>query len=233
MKHQYLKLALFGAAMALHSMIYALEVKGMQVDTSIKLQAPAGCAVIKSWHGEYTDMDGTRRSQMHRGLDIVASKGTPVIAAAPGKVIYKDKQASGGNSLLVWHGPDIHGNQVISYYVHLNEFKTEKDAIVQRGDVIGTLGDTGSNMPQSGTPHLHFEVLIYPNEDFQWFFGWLRGFTTVSPNYFSYPILSLSNITVVVPKHYPVWQAAQDYGDGNWVSTKKFMGFTFPLICDR
>ena len=171
---------------------------------------------------------------MHRGLDIVAPKGAPVIAAAPGKVIYKDQQTAGGNSLMVWHGQDTHGNHVISYYTHLNEFKTEKDNIVKRGEVVGTLGDTGTNMPKSLTPHLHFEVLIYPDADLNyWFTGFLRGFTTVSPNYFSYPIPTIPDSTVTVPTHYAVWNKALDYGDDDWESAQSFKGFTFPLCCDE
>jgi murein DD-endopeptidase MepM/ murein hydrolase activator NlpD len=212
----------------------ALEVKGMQVDVNFKMQAPSGCAEIKSWHGDQIDMDGTRRDQMHRGLDIVAPLGTPVIAAAPGKVIYKDKQGPGGNSLMVWHGQDVHGNHTISYHSHFDEFKVGNDAIVKRGDVIGTLGATGSNMPRSGTPHLHFEVLIYPDAEFKyWFTGFLRGFTTVSPNYFSYPIAQVTGSKINVPVHYPVFVKTLDYGDGDWINKNIFTGFTFPLGCSE
>ncbi len=221
-----------GIFMMTCSSTWALEVKGMQVDISIKLQAPTGCAEIKSWHGDFSDMDGTKRDQMHRGLDIVAPLGTPVISAAPGKVIYKDKQAAGGNSLMIWHGQDVHGNHVISYYAHLGEFKIEKDAIIKRGDTVGTLGASGNNMPRSGTPHLHFEVLIYPDAEFKfWFTGFLRGFTTVSPNYFSYPITKGTESSVTVPRNYPIWNAAFDYGDANWNKDSNFTGFSFPLIC--
>lgn len=220
------------AIMIIHTSAIALEVKGMQVDVNIKMQAPSGCAEIRSWHGDQIDMDGMRRDQMHRGLDIVAPLGTPVIAAAPGKVIYKDKQGAGGNSLMIWHGQDVHGNHTISYHSHFNEFKVDKDAIVKRGDVIGTLGATGSNMPRSGTPHLHFEVLIYPDADFKyWFTGFLRGFTTVSPNYFGYPITRAVGTKITIPVHYPVWDKTLDYGDGDWLDKKIFTGFTFPLVC--
>lgn len=231
MKNNYSFIGL-SVLMMTHSTIWALEVKGMQVDVSIKLQAPSGCAEIRSWHGDFSDMDGAKRDQMHRGLDIVAPLGTPVIAVAPGKVIYKDKQSAGGNSLMIWHGQDVHGNHAISYYAHLGKFKTDKDANIKRGDVIGTLGATGNNMPRSGTPHLHFEVLIYPDAEFKyWFTGFLRGFTIVSPNYFCYPITKVSGTMVKVPLHYPVWDKNLDYGDSVWPDKKNFTGFTFPLLC--
>ena len=133
---------------------------------------------------------------------------------------------------MIWHGEDIHGNQVISYYTHLLEFLTDKDALVVRGEVIGKLGATGSNMPRSRTPHLHFEVLIYPDAEFKyWFTGFLRGFTTVSPNFFSYPITVLKDAVITPPTHYPIWNSSINYGDLNWVEDRRFNGFTFPLLC--
>ena len=228
MKYKFIFVWLFLS----NSSIWALDVKGMQADKNFKLQAPPGCGQIQSWHGDYSDLDGTRRDSMHRGLDIVAPLGKQVIAAAPGKVIYKQNQTSGGNSLMIWHGEDIHGNQVISYYTHLLEFLTDKDALVVRGEVIGKLGATGSNMPRSRTPHLHFEVLIYPDAEFKyWFTGFLRGFTTVSPNFFSYPIIALKDAVITPPTHYPIWNSSINYGDLNWVEDRRFNGFTFPLLC--
>jgi murein DD-endopeptidase MepM/ murein hydrolase activator NlpD len=214
--------------------IWAFDVKGMLVDESFKLQAPPACGQIQSWHGDYSDLDGSRRDNIHLGLDIVAPLGNLIIAAAPGRVIYQHKQIEGGNSLMILHGKDIHGNQVISYYAHLLEFKTNKNAVVGRGEVIGKLGDTGSNMPQSRTPHLHFEVLIYPDaENKYWLTGFWRGVTAVSPNFFSYPIVATKDRLINAPTHYPIWNNSIDYGDSNWIEDKRFNGFTFPLLCSE
>lgn len=203
---------------------YALEVKGISVDTSYKMEAPPGCGEIKSWHGDYTDLDGSTRREMHRGIDIVAPKGTPVIAAAPGRVVYRANQHAGGNALMIYHGADIHGNHVISYYAHLLEFKVERDAVVKRGDVIGLLGDTGNNMPQSRTPHLHFEVLIYPDGEMRyWFTGFLRGFRTVSPNYFVYPINGEQNPSL---RSLPTYSSISEN-----IEEAQFNGLTFPVAC--
>lgn len=206
----------------------ALEVKGITADVNYKIQALPGCGEIRSWHGDFTDIDGNGRRDMHRGLDIVAPKGAEIIAPAPGKVIYKDKQHAGGNSLMIYHGADKYGNHVISYYAHLQEFKVEKDGMVKRGEPIGTLGDTGNNMPKSRTAHLHFEVLIYPDAEFKyWFTGFLRGFTTVSPNYFFYP---LESTEVRKKGFFPTLSDAsgvyEDIAQG-----LKFLGFTYPLLC--
>jgi murein DD-endopeptidase MepM/ murein hydrolase activator NlpD len=220
-------LLLIGLSMLFASSGRALEVKGIKTDTSFRIKAPNGCGVIRSWQGDDYDMDGTRRNEPHRGLDIVAPKGTPVVAAASGRVIYRDTQIAGGNALLIWHGSDLFGNRVISYYVHMNEFNVAKDQLVRRGEVIGTVGNTGSNLPRSRTPHLHFEVLIYPSDSPHFFFGWLRGFTTVSPNYFIFP-LPAANAESQRPTFGP-WQDGADYGDAEG----RFTGFTFPLLCSE
>jgi murein DD-endopeptidase MepM/ murein hydrolase activator NlpD len=202
--------------------VLALEVKGITVDLNYKMKAPPSCGEIKSWHGDFTDIDGIRRQNMHRGLDIVAPKGTEIVAPAPGKIIYKDKQYAGGNALMIYHGADRHGNHVISYFAHLQESKIDRDMKVKRGEVIATLGDTGNNMPRSRTAHLHFEILLYPDADFKyWFTGFLKGFTTVNPNYFS---RSLEEKNIDYPK-FRIDMQDQDS------ASEIFTGFSFPLKC--
>lgn len=219
------------AAIVVPAAAMAIEVKGITTDEALRVVAPPSCGTIKSWHGDTLDIDGRTRSKKHRGLDIVAPRGTPVIAAAPGKVIYRGTKRQGGNSLMVWHGADRQGNRVISYYVHLDEFKVEKDAVVQRGQLLGTLGATGQNMPRSRTPHLHFEVLVYPMDEPLMLFDWLIGFNTVSPNYFMHPLPpdGGANQQKMFPAWTPEVSAATEagYSDGG----KHFTGFTFPLEC--
>lgn len=232
-KQRSLHFAIFCTLTLLCSMSKALEVKGITTNTQLRIAAPGDgkCGVIKSWQGEFGDIDGAMRNVAHRGLDIVALKGTPVIAAAPGKVIYKDKQFEGGNSLLIQHPFDEFGNNVISYYVHMDSFtNVELGQIVSRGQEIGKLGDTGNSMPRSKTPHLHFEVLIYPEEPLRFVFGWLRGFTTVSPNYFTFPLPAVDALNKNNTKtSFPVWHNDIDYKDK--VEPLKFTGFTFPIAC--
>lgn len=211
--------------MSLPAHATTIEVQGILADVQMRIQAPSGCGQIRSWYGQMQDMDGVMRNSVHRGLDIVALARTPIRAAAPGKVIYQEKQWAGGNSLLIWHNKDHFGNRVISYYAHLQEFKTELGKTVERGEVIGLLGATGNNMPKSGTPHLHFEVLIYPEDEPAFRFGWLRNFTTVSPNYFYFPLPKKSGEQA--NGEFLPWHSGLDYGDGSGL----FSGFTFPLVC--
>ena len=59
-----------------------LQVQGIHANVQMRIQAPAGCGQVRSWHGEMQDMDGVMRSSVHRGLDVVAPAGTLIRAAA-------------------------------------------------------------------------------------------------------------------------------------------------------
>ncbi len=89
------------------------------------------------------------RLGMHFGLDIAGLKGTPVVATADG-VITKSGFGSGyGNMVKI-----DHGNGFETIFGHLNSRKVKRGQKVERGDVIGTLGNTG----RSTAPHLHYEI---------------------------------------------------------------------------
>ncbi len=89
----------------------------------------------------------------HRGVDIASTEGNPVVSTADGKVVYTGYDDSGyGNLVVVDHGYGLK-----TYYAHLAEIQTKTGKIVQRGEVIASVGNTG----RSTGPHLHYEVRIY------------------------------------------------------------------------
>lgn len=92
-------------------------------------------------------------SSGHSGIDYRASIGTPVAAAAGGKVISITGGWSGGygNQILVDHG----GGRV-TRYAHLSGFAASAGQYVSQGQTIGYSGNTG----RSTGPHLHFELII-------------------------------------------------------------------------
>lgn len=87
----------------------------------------------------------------HEGLDIEAPVGTPVRAAAGGKVVRSGYEALYGNLLVV-----DHGNGFRTLYAHLSERLVREGDLVQPGDVIGKVGDTG----RATGAHLHYEVRV-------------------------------------------------------------------------
>jgi murein DD-endopeptidase MepM/ murein hydrolase activator NlpD len=87
----------------------------------------------------------------HHGLDIVAGKGSPVRATAPGTVVKSAFEALLGNVVIVDHGAGYR-----SVYAHLSSRSVEEGAFVDRGEEMGCVGSTG----RTTGPHLHYEVRV-------------------------------------------------------------------------
>jgi len=85
----------------------------------------------------------------HKGTDIAAKRGTPVIAPADGFVVKTGKDKGLGNFIIINHKGNI-----TTKFGHLQDILVKKGQKVKRGDLIGTVGNTG----RSTGPHLHFEI---------------------------------------------------------------------------
>jgi murein DD-endopeptidase MepM/ murein hydrolase activator NlpD len=91
------------------------------------------------------------RRDFHKGLDISARIGTPVMAPAKGSVSFIGRDGAYGNTVHINHGAGI-----TTRYAHLHRFAVKEGQLVRRGTVIGYVGNTG----RSTGPHLHYEVMI-------------------------------------------------------------------------
>jgi len=94
---------------------------------------------------------GGRGYEYHEGQDIDAAYGTPVQAAATGRVIIAGWQRGYGNVVYVDHGTGLS-----TRYGHLSEIDVSVGQTVTRGQTVGLVGSTG----RSTGPHLHYEVRI-------------------------------------------------------------------------
>jgi murein DD-endopeptidase MepM/ murein hydrolase activator NlpD len=100
--------------------------------------------------GSLTSGYGWRWGRMHRGIDIAGPVGTPIYAAAAG-VVVKAGWNSGGYGNLV----DIqHVDGSLTRYAHNKRILVQAGQVVQQGDQISEMGNTGF----STGPHLHFEL---------------------------------------------------------------------------
>lgn len=90
---------------------------------------------------------GTR---FHRGVDISAPSGSPVYAAADGKVSFAGRNGGYGKCIRI-----SHKNSYKTFYAHLSKILVKSGEYIEQGDVIGYEGNTG----QSTGPHLHFEIM--------------------------------------------------------------------------
>ena len=96
--------------------------------------------------------DGGRK---HEAVDILAPRGTPVLAADDGVIVRVGTNQLGGN--VIWQTDDDH--HVAYYYAHLDRYARglREGQQVRRGEVIGYVGTTG-NAP-ANMPHLHFQAM--------------------------------------------------------------------------
>ena len=94
-------------------------------------------------------------ARIHDAIDILAPRGTPVYAAAPGTVEKLFLSDRGGNTVYV-RSPD---RTLVYYYAHLDAYAPglREGAAVRQGDAIGTVGSSGNANPTA--PHLHFAVM--------------------------------------------------------------------------
>ena len=93
-----------------------------------------------------------RRTRNHTGIDIKAKRGTPVVAAAAGRVKSARFSKSGYGNLVILE----HGDGVATRYAHLSTFDVKAGDVVRAGQRIARVGSTGL----STGPHLHFEVVV-------------------------------------------------------------------------
>lgn len=91
---------------------------------------------------------GGRKS--HWGIDIANKRGTPILAAERGIVVYTGKGFRGYGNLIVVE----HNDEWATLYSHLHKITISEGAIVERGQQIGTMGRTG----RASGVHLHFEI---------------------------------------------------------------------------
>jgi peptidoglycan LD-endopeptidase LytH len=96
------------------------------------------------------DRDGGARR--HRGIDIHAPRGTPVVAAADGIVERVTENELGG--LVVWIRETASNRK--HYYAHLDAQHVRAGTAIRAGDVVGTVGNTGN--AADTPPHLHFGI---------------------------------------------------------------------------
>jgi len=91
------------------------------------------------------------KKSFHRGLDLKGAVGAPVFAIADGTVVLSHTMFYEGNMVVV-----DHGNQMFSYYQHMDSRKVKDGDRVRAGDVLGGVGATG----MVTGPHLHIALSI-------------------------------------------------------------------------
>lgn len=100
--------------------------------------------------GTITSKYGTRGKRHHDGLDIANRKGTPIYAAASGRVVFSGTGPTGYGLMVIIK----HENGLMSVYAHNSSNHVGRGLKVKQGQKIASMGSTG----RSTGPHLHFEI---------------------------------------------------------------------------
>ncbi|MGI9107311.1 MAG: M23 family metallopeptidase [Pyrinomonadaceae bacterium] len=100
----------------------------------------------------------------HNAIDIIAARGTPIIAAAAGQIV-KLFQSERGGITIYQLGTD---NRTVYYYAHLERYVDglAENRFVRRGETIGYLGDSGNS--GAGNYHLHFSIWLVTDPKRYW-----------------------------------------------------------------
>lgn len=114
-------------------------------------QIPVAGADASDWHEDTFWYYPWGRSGVHKGVDIFALKGTPVLASSGGLLLFRGELARGGKVVLLL-GPKWR----LHYYAHLDQ-TVGNDVWFSAGEQLGTVGDSGNAAGKP--PHLHYSLV--------------------------------------------------------------------------
>ena len=114
----------------------------------------------------YDSFDDARGRRVHQAIDIMANRGTPVLAVEDGTIKKMFESKAGGLTIYQFDPSEA----FCYYYAHLDSYahNVREGTPVKKGDVIGYVGSTGN--ASKDAPHLHFAIFRLTHEK-QWWKG--------------------------------------------------------------
>jgi murein DD-endopeptidase MepM/ murein hydrolase activator NlpD len=108
--------------------------------------------------------DGRSGDRTHHAIDILAPRGTPILAADDGKILRMSSNNLGGITMYTVDP----ANRLVYYYAHMDHYNDAMSPgrTIVKGDTLGFVGTTG-DAPKD-TPHLHFQVMAWPADGKYW-----------------------------------------------------------------
>jgi peptidoglycan LD-endopeptidase LytH len=159
------------------------ETASVRVDDTTPMAIPVAGVEKSQLRDLFAEGRGARR---HEAIDILAPRGTPVLAAVDGKIARLFTSVPGGITIYELDSEE----KLIYYYAHLEQYAPDivQGNNVRRGEVIGYVGTSG-NAPKD-TPHLHFAIM-QPKSPKEWWTG-----VPINP----YPLLMQRGVTYNIPQ---------------------------------
>lgn len=133
------------------SLLIVLAVFVLGCLPSTRAIVPVEGATAADWHPQSFWYHPWGRSGTHKGIDIFARPGKPVLAAVSGLVLASGNNEMGSNYTLV-----LGAKWRLYYYAHLQKSTVKALQPIRQGQVIGAVGNTGN--AQGKAPHLHFAI---------------------------------------------------------------------------
>ena len=130
----------------------------------VKVVVPQNAPIIISDYHSKIGANGLRRGGKHRGVDIFAATGTPIIAAANGRVIRAKVDRCWGPTILVSHGLDKNNRPFYALYGHVRNIMVKVGQKVNRGQQIAEMGEDIFTSCGAGLHHLHFQISYNPRK---------------------------------------------------------------------
>jgi peptidoglycan LD-endopeptidase LytH len=120
--------------------------------TPAEVDMPVRGATEKDWSHQSFWYRPWGISGVHKGVDIFAKKGTPVLASQTGLVVHRGNIKLGGNVVVI-----MTKRGWLHYYAHLNEINSKHQWIIKQGEQIGSIGNSGNAKDKPS--HLHYAIL--------------------------------------------------------------------------
>jgi peptidoglycan LD-endopeptidase LytH len=140
------------AGLPTHSQDPATPSPAPEISASIKLIIPVEGVRPNDLRDTFDAIRSGGR--LHRAIDIIAPRGTPVLAATDGEIIRLSQNTAGGNTIYQMSDD----KKLVFYYAHLDRYADDLASgdYARQGDVIGYVGNTGN--ASAGNCHLHFSI---------------------------------------------------------------------------
>jgi murein DD-endopeptidase MepM/ murein hydrolase activator NlpD len=122
---------------------------------------PVVNATPRDWNPRSFWFEPWGASGVHKGIDIFAGEGTPVVSPVPGIVVFSGSLGRGGNAVAV-----LTTQWRLHYFAHLKRIDSGFGKPVATGTPLGTVGTTGNAAGKA--PHLHYSVLTLMPYPWRW-----------------------------------------------------------------
>lgn len=121
----------------------------------LQLAATPSIMPVRGWvtsHFGHRIDPFTGRRALHKGMDIAARRGAPIVSPAEGIVSFAGPYGSFGNTVMIFHGYGIS-----TLYAHAEDILVRVGQKVKRGDILATVGSSG----RSTGSHVHYELIVH------------------------------------------------------------------------